>query len=214
MVMPVIPIIPSVNTCMSLTTATTVTTSTSAIKVLETNQLQALAEVCSVVTGTDPITLPNVVMNSLVSTTKIITNDSIPNPIVSTVSNITLPPVPVPVSSVGIPIVVMKDDTEYNTSPTHEKITDESNKSPNNPGDETEAMPVEDDPNVPVDINKIKQIGNNDLMTDDSYSVTEPMECTASPRHTPKCASEDIVMSESVSTSSGSMQEGTTFFYS
>lgn len=223
MVMPVIPIIPSVNTCMSLTTSTTITTSTSAIKVLETNQLQALAEVCSVVTGTDPITLPNVVMNSLVSTTKIVTNDTIPNPIVSTVSNIPLPTIPVPVSSIGIPIMAMKDDTEYNASQTDEKIVDESNKSPLNPVDnhdqveeeEAEAMPVEDvEPNVPVDIVKIKPLSNGELMTDDPYPITEPMECTASPRHTQKCASEDVIMSENVSTSSsaGSMQEGMSQF--
>lgn len=218
MVMPVIPIIPSVNTCMSLTTSTTITTSTSAIKVLETNQLQALAEVCSVVTGTDPITLPNVVMNSLVSTTKIVTNDTINNPIVSTVSNITLPSIPVPVSSIGIPMA-MKDDTdaEYSPSLTHDKITDESNKVPNNPDDhpvhdeETDAMPVEDEPPVvQVDISKLKPLSNGDLMTDDSFPTTEPMECTASPRHTLKCTSEDVIMSENVSTSSaGSMQEGT-----
>lgn len=50
--MPVIPILPSINTCMSLTT-TTSTVSTSTIKVPEVNttQLQALAEVCSSVTG-------------------------------------------------------------------------------------------------------------------------------------------------------------------
>lgn len=219
MVMPVIPIIPSVNTCMSLTTSTTITTSTSTIKVLETNQLQALAEVCSVVTGSDPITLPNVVMNSLVSTTQIVTNDTINNPIVSTVSNMTLPSVPVPVSSIGIPIMAMKDDTGYNTSfEKIEKILDERNKSPNHPGDhhdEPEAMPVEDEPSLQVDISKIKPSNNGDLMTDDSYLITEPMECTASPRHTPKCASEDVVMTENVSTSSsaGSMQEGMTFFW-
>lgn len=51
--MPVIPILPSINTCMSLTTTTNTISSTSAIKVPEVNttQLQALAEVCSTVTG-------------------------------------------------------------------------------------------------------------------------------------------------------------------
>ncbi|KAG4073125.1 hypothetical protein HA402_002514 [Bradysia odoriphaga] len=216
MVMPVIPIIPSVNTCMSLTTQTTITTSTSAIKVLETNQLQALAEVCSVVTGSDPITLPNVVMNSLVSTTKIVTNDAIPNPIVSTVSNSALPSIPVPVSSIGIPLPIMAMKDDYDTSQTdEEKIIDDGNKNLNNAGDnqdeETEAMPVEDEPTESVDdISKMKPPNNGELMADDSYPLTEPMECTASPRHTQKCASEDVVMSENVSTSSsaGSMQEG------
>lgn len=52
--MPVIPILPSINTCMSLTTTTTNTISNaSSIKLPEVNttQLQALAEVCSSVTG-------------------------------------------------------------------------------------------------------------------------------------------------------------------
>lgn len=46
--MPIIPILPSVNTCMSLTTTTSSTTTT-AIPVVPTNQLQALADVCSTV---------------------------------------------------------------------------------------------------------------------------------------------------------------------
>lgn len=51
--MPAIPILPSINTCMILTTTTNTISSTSAIKVPEVNttQLQALAEVCSTVTG-------------------------------------------------------------------------------------------------------------------------------------------------------------------
>lgn len=52
-VMPVIPILPSINTCMSLTTTTSTVTNATTIKVPEVNttQLQALAEVCSSVTG-------------------------------------------------------------------------------------------------------------------------------------------------------------------
>lgn len=51
--MPVIPILPSINTCMSLTTTTSTVTNATTIKVPEVNttQLQALAEVCSGVTG-------------------------------------------------------------------------------------------------------------------------------------------------------------------
>lgn len=39
-------------------------------------------------------------MNSLVSPTKVITNDTIPNPIVTAHNNI-IPTIPVPVSSIG-----------------------------------------------------------------------------------------------------------------
>jgi len=51
--MPIIPIIPSVNTCMSLTTTTSTSTNTSTMSVPEVNtsQLQALADVCSTVSG-------------------------------------------------------------------------------------------------------------------------------------------------------------------
>lgn len=51
--MPVIPILPSINTCMSLTTTTNTLSNASSIKLPEVNttQLQALAEVCSSVTG-------------------------------------------------------------------------------------------------------------------------------------------------------------------
>lgn len=54
-VMPVIPIMPSINTCMSITsTSSTVTnssTGTTKVPEVNTTQLQALAEVCSNVTG-------------------------------------------------------------------------------------------------------------------------------------------------------------------
>lgn len=58
--------------------------------------------------GADTITMPNIVMNSLVSPTKVVTNDSIPNPIISTHHAISLPSIPVPVTSIGIPILNMK----------------------------------------------------------------------------------------------------------
>lgn len=52
-VMPVIPIMPSINTCMSLTTTTNTVSNSTSVKMPEVNttQLQALAEVCSTVTG-------------------------------------------------------------------------------------------------------------------------------------------------------------------
>lgn len=99
-------------------------------------------------------------MNSLVSATKVVTNDSIPNPIVSTHHTISLPSIPVPVTSIGVPILNMKCDHEndivgslgvieatvFGTHDTQridtedEKTTEHENKKYNE-----EPMPIEDD---------------------------------------------------------------------
>lgn len=234
MVMPVLPIMPSVNTCMSLTTNTTSTsTNTTTMKVAEVNttQLQALAEVCSVATGTENITLPHVVMNSLVSSTKIITtNETLPSPVPPTLS-LPLPNIPVPVSSIGIPIMNVKG-TDYKLDDTVDKITtDDDENDKQDKKREDEAMPCEPDESFTPDENitdadvthkdPIKHNGSNnvvadDVMIDDSdipppnLNSIEPMECASSmtsPKHTPKQSLDDVVMAENVSTSStGSMQ--------
>ncbi|XP_052744973.1 protein O-GlcNAcase isoform X3 [Bicyclus anynana] len=125
---PIIPILPSVNTCMSLVTATSCTTTTStaelapAIPTVNTSQLQALADVCSA-TPDGPILstgffqmpsietfnpLPTPVMNSLVSPTKVILNESIPNPIIPIAnSNMSLP-TEIPVSTLPVPLMGLK----------------------------------------------------------------------------------------------------------
>lgn len=183
MVLPVMPIIPSINTCMSLTTNTTTTSSsTCTMKVAEVNttQLQALADVCSVVTGTETITLPNIVMNSLVSSTTIVTNTTLSNPIVSAtlLDHPVLPSVSVPVSSIGLPIM--------NTEGTGYKIND--------------FIPLDDDDEAsrPPD-------ETDDLMSGLTSEV-EPMEVSS--LLSPKLSlADDIVMTENGSISStGSMQ--------
>lgn len=75
-----IPIIPSVNTCMSLTSTTT-TTVTVATPNINSNHLQALAEVCSSVTGNESFLQPacGPVMNSLVSDTKVVSEPIVPS---------------------------------------------------------------------------------------------------------------------------------------
>ncbi|CAB3257687.1 unnamed protein product [Arctia plantaginis] len=122
---PIIPILPSVNTCMSLMTAThnTSTTSTAdmtpAIPTVNTSQLQALADVCSasndrpiLSTRVSPIEtlnpVPNPVMNSLVSPTKVILNESIPNPIIPIASSNMSIPSEIPVSTLPVPILGLK----------------------------------------------------------------------------------------------------------
>ncbi|XP_026323018.1 protein O-GlcNAcase isoform X2 [Hyposmocoma kahamanoa] len=127
---PIIPILPSVNTCMSLVTSTSTTSTTStaeiapAIPTVNTSQLQALADVCCHVprpilaTGVSLIEtfnpVPTPVMNSLVSPTKVILNESIPNPIIPIASsNIALPP-EIPVSTLPVAILGLKALEENN----------------------------------------------------------------------------------------------------
>ncbi|KAL0277400.1 UNVERIFIED_CONTAM: hypothetical protein PYX00_004697 [Menopon gallinae] len=68
-----IPIIPSVNTCMSFT-ATTMTTNSVPVPIVNANQLQALAEVCSTVQTNESLVQPTSVsvMNSLALESKVL----------------------------------------------------------------------------------------------------------------------------------------------
>lgn len=109
--MPIIPIIPSVNTCMSLTTTTSTATTVPQMTVAEVNttSLQAFADVCSTVVS-EPLT--PLIMNSLVSPTKVVTNDSIRNPIVSSVNTLSIPE-KIPVTSIQIPIMSIKQEGNF-----------------------------------------------------------------------------------------------------
>lgn len=125
--MPIIPIIPSINTCMSLTTTTTTTstktiTSVPAVPEMNTSQLQALADVCSTVNSSSALNpISNPIMNSLVSPTKVVTNDDIVNPIPTCVaSNIELPK-KIPISLVAAPI--MHSSTEIDDLNHVENVT-------------------------------------------------------------------------------------------
>ncbi|XP_012259880.2 protein O-GlcNAcase [Athalia rosae] len=81
-----VPIIPSVNTCMSITSTTSTTVSVSTPAVTNSNHLQALAEVCSTVTGNENFLQPacGPVMNSLISDNKVVSEPImtavVPNP--------------------------------------------------------------------------------------------------------------------------------------
>lgn len=193
MVMPIIPIIPSINTCMSLTTTTTTSTNTRTVPEVNTTQLQALADVCSTVSSTmTPISNP--VMNSLVSPTKVVTNEEIINPIPTTVaSNIELPE-KIPISIVPVPIMEAKG-VEESIELNCELFQDAS-----------EAIPGKVD-----DISEREQGGslNVDTMLDEnslsplSAGVNEPMECSSSinsqisPKEVGKLVTDDVVMEES-----------------
>jgi protein O-GlcNAcase/histone acetyltransferase len=197
-----LPIIPSINTCMTLTSTTTTTTGSMAQPVVNQNQLQALAEVCSTVTVSESLVspVPGPVMNSLVSDTKVVCNDSIPNPIA-----------PVP-----IPIAVSDCETKSITvlSGTHTKPEKEKNKIMN--GDKPEEGQIDG-----KEVGKEEICMNTDTSTDlsneSSLSPSEPMDCNSTPNISPahvvkapvENSTEDVPMSET-STSSGSMQVETT----
>lgn len=109
--MPIIPIIPSINTCMSLTITTSTATTVSQMTVPEVNttSLQAFADVCSTVVS-EPLT--PLIMNSLVSPTKVVTNDFIRNPIASSVNALSIPD-KIPVTSIQIPLMNLKQEGSF-----------------------------------------------------------------------------------------------------
>ncbi|CAO1438847.1 unnamed protein product [Diamesa hyperborea] len=109
--LPIPSIIPSVNTCMSLTLTTDTATTSSAVMPPEINtaQLQALADICSAVTG---ITECKPVMNSLVSATKVVTTEALPYPIISS-SILDIP------KSASLPII----DAQFENNEDIEKVS-------------------------------------------------------------------------------------------
>ncbi|XP_017770301.1 PREDICTED: protein O-GlcNAcase isoform X2 [Nicrophorus vespilloides] len=183
-----VPIIPSINTCMSLTTTTTTTSvGTTTTPIVNTTQLQALAEVCSTVSANESLInpLPGPVMNSLVSETKVICNESIPNPIT---------PAPIPVK------VVSADNTPLPTNLTILNGVIFKDK-------ENGAFKVPaDDLSTKTDADSIKDEMNTDPTTDvsneSSLSPSEPMDCNSTPNISPAHigkiigSSEDVAMSE------------------
>ncbi|EDW96236.1 uncharacterized protein Dyak_GE25717 [Drosophila yakuba] len=181
MVMPIIPIIPSINTCMSLTTSTTTSTSSRTVPpTVNTTQLQALADVCVVTSSLTPISNP--VMNSLVSPTKVITNDDIINPIPTTAaSNIELPK-KIPISVVPVPIMETKSVGASVELALDNAVFDDNGIEPNSDS-------VKERLELEVDIEgKQEPVANlsvDTMLDDDSLSplsgvVNEPMECSSS----------------------------------
>ncbi|XP_075152480.1 O-GlcNAcase [Haematobia irritans] len=210
LVMPIIPIpiIPSINTCMSLTTTTTTSTSAkSNVPQVNTTQLQALAEVCTVNSSSvNPIS--NAVMNSLVSPTKVVTNEDIINPIPNSIaSNIELPK-KIPISIVSVPIMHSKevnsdsddmrelDDNEISHLPKVQQEVSVKSDAPPNSIDK-EVLPevdesvkhddkLEDDIQLEIKNSERDSSGLSiDPMADDnnhspSSNGNEPMECSSS----------------------------------
>lgn len=155
-----------------------------ATPVVNSNQLQALTEVCSSVSAVaesliNPI--PGPVMNSLVSEKKVICNDSIPNPIT---------PIPIPIK------LPMETSTKSITilSGARIKLSSKEKVDSKNCG-------KKEDKECKGDVGKEESL-NMDNSNESSMSPSEPMDCNStpniSPAHLPKCNSsnEDVAMSE------------------
>ncbi|XP_017003679.2 protein O-GlcNAcase [Drosophila takahashii] len=192
MVMPIIPIIPSINTCMSLTTTTTTSTNSRTLPEVNTTQLQALADVCVVTSSLTPISNP--VMNSLVSPTKVITNDDIINPIPTTAaSNIELPK-KIPISVVPVPIM----ETKSVEASVELEVFDE-NETKSDLAKERIELEEEQEPVASLCVDTMLDDGSLSPL---SGGVNEPMECSSSiasqvsPREEEaiKLVAEDVLM--------------------
>ncbi|KAH8281080.1 hypothetical protein KR054_010184 [Drosophila jambulina] len=213
MVMPIIPIIPSINTCMSLTTTTTTSTNTRTVPEVNTTQLQALAEVCTVTSSLTPISNP--VMNSLVSPTKVVTNEEIINPIPTTAAcNIELPK-KIPISIVPVPIMEAKSveasvklglDTEVFEPSEGEAKSDSKEEKDEEQSQlqETEAAAAEEE--LADKLEPVASLNVDTMLDDNSLSplsagVNEPMECSSSiasqispKEEAPKLMTDDVLM--------------------
>lgn len=143
------------------------------------------------------MTVPNVVMNSLVSPTKVITNDAIPNPIVATMNPITLPSIPLPVTSIGVPIGMnlnaqndgenKSDDKADHEIETETIETEDEKLSDTKKSDES--MPVFDDSIIEMAHKIEENIAENDvevseapddivgsnIKSEDSISIEQPL---------------------------------------
>ncbi|XP_045473462.1 protein O-GlcNAcase isoform X1 [Harmonia axyridis] len=193
-----VPIIPSINTCMSLTSTTT--TSSTVTSTVNATQLQALAEVTVNDSMVNP--LPGPIMNSLVSESKVVCNESIPNPITTV--------------SIPIPVTGIQDETRQITVLSGAIIKPKINNSNEEfiNSQDREIRNGEEKAVGEKDVNA-KQTMNTDRganENDSSPSTSEPMDCNCTPNISPShvikstgASNEDIAMSE-ISTSSGSMQ--------
>lgn len=198
--MPILPIIPSVNTCMSLTTTTTTSCSIAgnvktltAVPEFNTSQLQAFADVCSTVNSS--ATISNAVMNSLVSATKIVTDDNIQNTIASiATSNVEIPKT-IPISTIAGTQFLQEENTESGGSLDLSQSLDEKEPLMNVEDEELREM------NEKNSLKLLDIVKSNDAIGDENTS-DEPMECGSSiasqtsPINMIKALSDDIIMSD------------------
>lgn len=124
-------------------------------------------------------------MNSLVSPTKVITNDIISNPIVAAHNPIALPQ-SLPVTSIGIPIMNVKtdndhDDKHINKHTELDEIDTEDEKLSDTKKSD-ESMPVEDDSIIEMAQKIEENIGETDVEVIEPIEIiTEPIEIITDP---------------------------------
>lgn len=155
--MPIIPIIPSVNTCMTLTSTNTTTTTsanTMAVPEVNTTQLQLFADVCSTVTSA-PENVPAPIMNSLVSATKVITNDSLPNPMAAAVTNMSIPTT-IPISSIPVPIMSIKAVEGVENDVATQGLIDKTKSESSEDSTDIKGKPLEEDAIIENDLEQKK----------------------------------------------------------
>lgn len=181
-----IPILPSINTCMTLTASTSTTTMASTLPEINTTQLHQFAEVCSTVTESLPTLSSPIVMNSLVSPTKIVKTE-----LPALVNHIALPE-KIPISSLPPASIPAVNDSISNNTETSLENNVDSLDIPfqNNEADLVNILTTEP--------------GKEDI-EDASVSV-EPMdeEILNSPKDPPKISNEDIQMREETPTQQAS----------
>ncbi|XP_045506517.1 protein O-GlcNAcase isoform X2 [Colias croceus] len=205
----IIPIVPSVNTCMSLVgTTSTTTVSVAQIPTVTTTHLQALPDMCAQQPPTmstsenfNPVSNP--VMNSLVSPTKVILNESIPNPIIPMANSNIAVPSEIPISTLPVPILGLKP-LEEKIDEAMEKIDGHDTLS-NDSVLETSFMDVrKEEDQIIVDDDEQR---NGDMSVGDTpqtLSPSRPVEpLDVDPPST--AADSDVVMNEPYS-ENGSMQ--------
>ncbi|KAH8268657.1 hypothetical protein KR026_011278 [Drosophila bipectinata] len=178
MVMPIIPIIPSINTCMSLTTTTTTSTNTRTVPEVNTTQLQALADVCTVSSTLTPISNP--VMNSLVSPTKVVTFEEIINPIPTTAaSNIELPK-KIPISIVPVPIMETRSVEASVELDLGNELFEDDDKEQKSDSEKVDHAEDRDEKPEPVASLSVDTMLDDSSLSPLSAGVNEPMECSSS----------------------------------
>ena len=127
--------------------------------------------------------VPGPVMNSLVSDTKVVCNDSIPNPIAPV-------PIPIPVSDAEVKSITVLSGTHIKPDKDKNKVVVNGDKA-----DECKEGAKEE--------TCMNTDTSTDLSNESSLSPSEPMDCNSTPNISPahikgtvENSSEDVAMSE------------------
>ncbi|XP_052561902.1 uncharacterized protein LOC120426364 [Culex pipiens pallens] len=184
---------------------------------VNTTQLQLFADVCSTVMSA-PESEPAPIMNSLVSATKDVTNESLPNPVAAAVTNLAIPSTisissfPGPIMSINTTDVIedCAEDKDNMSEPLKDDAVIENDLEQQQLDESVEKLKSLE---IPLLVDKEPQdrggIINNIEEDDGGVKAVEPIECGSSlisPKHMMKTHFDDVMTSETTSTCSGSKQ--------